>query len=81
MVKFLIFLVVLIPTLISALLFFIAHALFTVPDVLFGPKQKVVAVLCTIGGVLSLIPAVAALFVVVFNSLGYKKTKKKRGNL
>lgn len=77
MIKTFIFIIVLIPTLISALLFVIAHALFTVPDVLFGPCQKTVAFLCVIGGAIMLIPAVAAACFGVSNLLSRKKTNEK----
>lgn len=73
MIKLLIFLIVLIPTLIAVLLFFVSYTLFTTPDVLFGAYQKTVAVLCSIGGCLLLIPLAVSIVIVGFNSINNKK--------
>ncbi len=49
--------IVLIPTLIAMLMFYISHTLFAAPEVLFGTARLTIAVLCVVAGVILLVPA------------------------
>lgn len=61
--------IVLITTLISALVFYIARTLFAVPNVLFGTIPPVIAVCCIIAGILLLLPLLLSVVFIWINRL------------
>lgn len=70
--------IVLIPTLIAVLLFYLAHALFAVPGVLLGAVQPTIAMLCIVAGILLLLPAVIVLVITLLNLVSRKKAKEPK---
>ena len=68
--------IVIIPTWIAVLIFYIAHALFAAPGVLLGEIQAAVAVLCVVAGILLLLPALIVLLIAVVNYAGRRKESK-----
>ena len=67
MIKILCVAIVLIPTLIAALVLYISHALFAIPEVLFGSAQPFVATLCVIAGIILLVPLLITIAVALTN--------------
>lgn len=67
--------ILLITTLISALVFYIARALFAVPNVLFGTMQPVIAVCCIIAGILLLLPLLASVAFIWINRLSARVSR------
>lgn len=68
--------IVLVPTLIAVLIFYIAHALFAAPGVLLGAAQPAVAVICIVAGVLLLLPAAIVLVIGLVNFVSRKKEQE-----
>ena len=77
--KFLIALVIIIPTLIAVLLFSVAGLSFYQPELLAASTNPAVAILCIIGGIIAAIPLLVAIAIGLSNVLKIGKIKKTKG--
>ncbi len=73
--KFLIGLIIAIPTLIAILLFTIAGLAYNNPAMLAAGKNPVIAILCIIAGLVAAIPLIAAVIVGLGSLIGSGKKK------
>ena len=76
--KFLIALIIIIPTLISALLFTVAALACKNPAMLAATANPSVAVLCVIAGVITILPLCISVVIGLGNMIGALKTKKRK---
>lgn len=78
--KFLIALLVLIPTLIAILLFTVAGLAFNNPAVLSAAANPAIAILCIVAGVIAALPlvVVTVIGIVTLITSGKKKTGKEQ---
>lgn len=74
--KFLISLIVLLPTLISILLFVIAGLSFNAPELLAASSNPTIAICCIIAGIIALVPLLAAPVILLMNFITSTKNKK-----
>ena len=77
--KFLITLLVIVPTLIAILLFSIAGFAYASPAMLDAATNPTVAVLCIIAGVIALLPLIAVMAIGLSNILKIGKNKEDKG--
>ena len=76
--KFLIALLVAIPTLISSLLFTVAGFAYNNPTMLEAASNPAIAILCIISGVIAALPLVAAVIIGLGSLFGKAKKKENK---
>lgn len=78
--KFLIALLIVIPTLIAILLFTMAGFAYNDPAMLAAETNPIIAMLCIVAGVIAAIPLIVAIFIGIgsLKSSGKTKNKDKR---
>ena len=74
--KFLLALIVVIPTLIAVLLFAVAGLSFNAPEMLAAAANPAIAICCIIAGVVALVPLIAASAILIVNLISVSKKKK-----
>jgi len=77
---FLIALIIILPTLMAALFFTVAHFSYNAPQLLSAETSPVIAICCIIAGIVALIPIIIALFLTAYNLISNKKAKKEKTN-
>ena len=77
--KFLITLIVIVPTLIAILLFSVAGFAYVSPAMLDAATNPTVAVLCIIAGVIALLPLIVIIAIGLSNILKIGKNKEDKG--
>lgn len=77
--KFLIALLIAIPTLIAILLFTIAGFAYNNPAMLAATSNPAIAILCIISGVIAALPLVVAIIFRLTNLITLTKKKKEQG--
>ena len=76
--KFLVALLIAIPTLIAVLLFAIARVAYSNPAMLAASTNPVIAMLCIIAGIISAIPLFVAVVIGLGSLFGTNKEKEKK---
>lgn len=71
--KFLIALLIAVPTLIAVLLFTVAACSYINPSILSATTNPAIALLCLIGGIVALLPLVLAIVIKIIGLAGSKK--------
>lgn len=74
--KFLISLIVIIPTLIAVLLFTVAGLSFNSPEMLVAANNPTIATCCIIAGVIAMIPLIVAVVILIVNFISESNKKK-----
>lgn len=74
--KFLISLIVILPTLMAVLLFTVAGFCFNAPEMLSAATNPAIAICCIIAGVIAMVPLIAALVILIVNLISDSKKKK-----
>ena len=77
--KFLITLLVIVPTLIAILLFTVAGYAYRNPGMLAAASNPAIAVLCIVAGVIALLPLIAVIAIGLSNILKIGKNKEDKG--
>ena len=77
--KFLITLIVIVPTLIAILLFSVAGFAYASPAMLDAATNPTVAVLCIIAGIIALLPLIIVIAIGLSNILKIGKNKEDKG--
>lgn len=78
--KFLISLIVIIPTLISALLFTVAGLSYNAPELLAAGTNPTIAICCIVAGVIALVPLIVAAVILSVNLISSNKKKSPQDN-
>ena len=76
--KFLIALLIIIPTLIAVLLFTVAALAYNNPAMLAAVSNPTIAILCIVAGVIATLPLLAAIIVGLTNLITSTKKKKEQ---
>ena len=76
--KFLIALLIIIPTLISVLLFTVAALAYNNPAMLAAATNPTIAILCIIAGVIAALPLLVAIIIGLTNLITSTKKKKEQ---
>ena len=76
--KFLIALLIIIPTLISVLLFTVAALAYNNPAMLAAATNPTIAILCIISGVIAALPLLVAIIIGLTNLITSTKKKKEQ---
>ena len=76
--KFLIALLIIIPTLISVLLFTVAALAYNNPAMLAAATNPTIAILCIISGVIAALPLLVAIIIGLANLITSTKKKKEQ---
>lgn len=76
--KFLIALLIIIPTLISVLLFTVAALAYNNPAMLAAATNPTIAILCIIAGVIAVLPLLVAIIIGLTNLITSTKKKKEQ---
>lgn len=78
--KFLISLIVILPTLIAVLLFTVAGLSFNAPKFLVASTNPTMAICCIAAGVIAMIPLLIAAVILILNLVSGTKKKKAAPN-
>lgn len=73
--KFLIALIIIIPSLIAVLLFSVAGFAYSAPEMLVAAENPTIAICCIIAGIIAMLPLVAAIVVWIVNIISSSKKK------
>ena len=76
--KFLIALLIIIPTLIAVLLFTVASLAYNNPAMLAAATNPTIAILCIIAGVIAVLPLLVAIIIGLTNLITSTKKKKEQ---
>ena len=76
--KFLIALLLLLPTLISILLFTVAGFAYNNPAMLAASTNPIIAILCIVAGVIAVLPLIVVIGIGIINLLTADKKKKEK---
>lgn len=76
--KFLIALLIIIPTLIAVLLFTVAAFAYNNPAMLAATTNPAIAILCIVAGVIAVIPLLVAIIIGLTNLITSTKKKKEQ---
>ena len=76
--KFLIALLIIIPTLIAVLLFTVAALAYNNPAMLAAATNPTIAILCIIAGVIAVLPLLVAIIIGLANLITSTKKKKEQ---
>ena len=77
--KFLIALLIIIPTLIAVLLFTVATLAYNNPAMLAAATKPAIATLCIVAGVIAALPLLVAIIIGITNLITSTKSKKGKG--
>ena len=77
--KFVLALLIIVPTLIAILLFSVAGFAYASPAMLDAATNPMIAVLCTIAGVIALLPLIIVIAIGLSNMLKIGKNKEDKG--
>ncbi len=73
--KFLIALIIIIPTLIAVLLFSVAGFAYSAPEMLVAAENPTIATFCIIAGIISTLPLLVTIAIALVNVISSKKKK------
>ncbi len=73
--KFLIALLIAIPTLIAVLLFSVAGFAYSTPEMLSAAENPIIAICCIVAGIIATIPLLATIAIGLVNIISSKKKK------
>ena len=77
--KFLIALLIIIPTLIAILLFTVAGFAYNNPAMLAAATKPTIAILCIVAGLIAALPLLVAIIIGITNLITSTKNKKGKG--
>ena len=77
--KFLIALLIIIPTLIAILLFTVAGFAYNNPAILAAATNPTIAILCIVAGLIAVLPLLVAIIIGITNLITSTKNKKGKG--
>ncbi|MBR2915925.1 MAG: hypothetical protein IKC06_09035 [Clostridia bacterium] len=77
--KFLIALLIIIPTLIAILLFTVAGFAYNNPAMLAAATNPTIAILCIVAGLIAVLPLLVAIIIGITNLITSTKNKKGKG--
>ena len=77
--KFLIALLIIIPTLIAILLFTVAGFAYNNPAMLAAATDPTIAILCIVAGLIAVLPLLVAIIIGITNLITSTKNKKGKG--